>query len=1018
MESLVSRFHKQVFLPYLELLKSEYRIHPKFAHVKEVWESKLVYDELINGPYLERAQVYAKGDPVDSLSLHEGTRASIRAWLKGRSLYKHQTDALRHILKGENTVIATGTSSGKTLCYQIPIVDDLIRDSSNGLRAIIIYPLNALVNDQLSEWDEILKDYPQVTYARFTGQTPDDQAEYESRLKDAFRARLADQQLTEQELQREIARLVKDQIRHDPVNRLNHRDAIRTKPPHILITNFSMLEYLLERPIDAPIFNEAHLRFLVLDEVHAYRGVQATEIAFLIRRLKEHLGLDRLVCIATSATLGKKDDPVSTEKVQRFASELFDGIFENWNPIYGSDSLPELNLPSFAPTPEDYIKAAEILRSDPKADIRKTLDADNQELTLGNLLLHDENLYRLRKEILTKPTLLLNAAECLWPQNHLAYEALQALLEIVGRVKTEGSLEDLLPSRLHYFVKAEDGLYICLHKECSGRHDNNPGIFVSRRNEGAPDGYCPNCHAAGRKSLLIEIMACRKCGYLFGALQDLGPRRAQNFETDENKPYFDSFTTELGWASDSFWSYFSVEDELPYPSQIPDEDDDQIDLISAPVDLDFCVVCGKKNESGAGDNCICKIPHCRRIQIFHRQCPNTGKARDLQNLYKNEKKLLSACPNCNARNSSGIEPLRRFQESDDEIGLAMAIPLSHFQVASGQSNQKNFQRKLLCFTDHRQRAAAFPSLLEEETFLHDFGRKIVRTVSELESISFVSLGELLADYADPRSTLFDPEFFLPSSRLPDEQLDAKRKRDLWISEVFGYFGIPDSAKESAEDLGLVTVEYQLQPEQCSKFRELFGNEEISLSESTAALQVLLSFIRYRKAFTLPKGRVDYDSPSFGRVTADIAYARSRDGQFNIHGWLPRKSNDGTYNHNWITSYLSRVLKITDKDSFDLAEKVSLFLCSEYLLVEMRGRWKLDHERLFVRSCTSRAICDRCSHITSYSAQECCPRKGCVGKLERSSFIPDCETIIAKWVAGLCEPRFWTLKIGRAHSTNK
>jgi hypothetical protein len=73
-------------------------------------------------------------------------------------------------------------------------------------------------------------------------------------------------------------------------------------------------------------------------------------------------------------------------------------------------------------------------------------------------------------------------------------------------------------------------------------------------------------------------------------------------------------------------------------------------------------------------------------------------------LYTQQKKLLACCPNCGARNASGLEPVRRFQESDDEIGLAMAIPLAHFQVSPHEGNAKP-PRKLLCFTDHRQRAA-------------------------------------------------------------------------------------------------------------------------------------------------------------------------------------------------------------------------------------------------------------------------------------------------------------------------
>ena len=157
MDSLTDRFQKEVFLPYLDLLKSGYRFHSSFIHAKVMWEEKLTADELVKGPYLEKSQIYQEGRPLNGLQLHEKTKASIHKRLGGRNLWEHQTDALNLILREMNAVIATGTSSGKTLCYQIPILDDLVRDPSPGLRAVIIYPLNALVNDQLTEWNRCLR---------------------------------------------------------------------------------------------------------------------------------------------------------------------------------------------------------------------------------------------------------------------------------------------------------------------------------------------------------------------------------------------------------------------------------------------------------------------------------------------------------------------------------------------------------------------------------------------------------------------------------------------------------------------------------------------------------------------------------------------------------------------------------------------------------------------------------------------------------------------------------------------
>jgi hypothetical protein len=408
-----------------------------------------------------------------------------------------------------------------------------------------------LVNDQLTEWEQMLSDHPQIRFARFTGQTPNTQKDYEETLKKSFREEMSDQISGQQELQRKIEERLSERLRNDIPNRLNHREAIRAQPPQVLITNFSMLEYLLERPVDAPIFENARLKFLVLDEAHAYRGVQATEIAFLIRRLKSELQLDNLVCIATSATLGKYGDDESEKKVREFASNLFNEKFNPPNPIHGTPAEPQLKLPAISPAPIQYIKAIEAIRNDPNVNIKEYLDAKFLTGNLVALLEHDNNLYHLQKEILTRPILLKEAAEALWPNDTKVVEGLEALLEIVAVAKADQSHEDLLPTRLHYFVRAQDGLHVCLHKLCPGRQNGKPAFYVSRKNDGkVPEDDCPECYQSGRTSKLVEIVTCRKCGYLFGALQDLGSRRAQNPDSNggELKSYFDSFSTELGWV--------------------------------------------------------------------------------------------------------------------------------------------------------------------------------------------------------------------------------------------------------------------------------------------------------------------------------------------------------------------------------------------------------------------------------------------------------------------------------------
>ena len=199
-------------------------------------------------------------------------------------LHKHQTEAITVARTGHNYVLTTGTGSGKSLAYIIPIVDHVLRHASNrGIQAIVIYPMNALANSQEGELEKFLRHgYPNgkgpVTFARYTGQE------------------------TEEQKQQIIA-----------------------NPPDILLTNYIMLELILTRPQEKPLINAAkHLRFLVLDELHTYRGQQGADVAMLVRRTREAFAAAHLQCVGTSATLaGAGTYDAQRAEVAHTASMIF-----------------------------------------------------------------------------------------------------------------------------------------------------------------------------------------------------------------------------------------------------------------------------------------------------------------------------------------------------------------------------------------------------------------------------------------------------------------------------------------------------------------------------------------------------------------------------------------------------------------------------------------------------------------------------------------------------------------------
>jgi ATP-dependent helicase YprA (DUF1998 family) len=243
--------------------------------IKERVESKLEEGLLWPEPRIGLNPAFAPGGSVNALVdeglLHPTCRSIFRAGKQVGSgaqgtplqFHRHQADAIRAGRRGDHFVLTTGTGSGKSLGYIVPIVDHVLRTGSGGsIKAIVVYPMNALANSQHNELEKFLVagflpgERP-VTFARYTGQEG-----------------------------------------------AEAREQLLTNPPDILLTNYVMLELVLTRVKDRRLVNAAQgLRFLVLDELHTYRGRQGADVAMLVRRLREACSADGLRCIGTSATL-------------------------------------------------------------------------------------------------------------------------------------------------------------------------------------------------------------------------------------------------------------------------------------------------------------------------------------------------------------------------------------------------------------------------------------------------------------------------------------------------------------------------------------------------------------------------------------------------------------------------------------------------------------------------------------------------------------------------------------------
>lgn len=264
-------------------------INPQFKQGRSL--ADLVGDGLVD-PAVQ--QVFALGERRSTISLH-----------------CHQEEALMKALQHRNYIVTTGTGSGKSLCFFVPIIDRIIKARRIGgpqrTRAIVIYPMNALANSQREELEKFIENCGldrdlMPTFARYTGQE-----------QGAERQRVAD------------------------------------TPPDIILTNFMMLELLMTRQDDLDqkvIENMKGLEFLVLDELHTYRGRQGADVAMLVRRVRERMGSPEMLCIGTSATMASGQVDAGRKAVSRVGTTLFGSVVEPADVITESLKRRTEGLPS------------------------------------------------------------------------------------------------------------------------------------------------------------------------------------------------------------------------------------------------------------------------------------------------------------------------------------------------------------------------------------------------------------------------------------------------------------------------------------------------------------------------------------------------------------------------------------------------------------------------------------------------------------------------------------------------
>lgn len=277
----------------LDYLRATFRLRDKEFEVALFRFLRDGETGIFRGPYLDIRLPFRKAS-------ESWERTSPLDFGPGFVPYAHQLLSFERLSarerKPENTLITTGTGSGKTECFLYPILDHCRRANQrgeHGVKAIVLYPMNALASDQAERLAKLLRDplLNGVSAGLYVGGKGQHAAPGASHL-------------------------------------IDDREVLRQSPPDILLTNYRMLDFLLMRPEDAPLWRKNRpgtLQYLVLDELHTYDGAQGSDVACLIRRLKARLGVasGQLCCVGTSATIGSGGAEDPRQLLASFASKIF-----------------------------------------------------------------------------------------------------------------------------------------------------------------------------------------------------------------------------------------------------------------------------------------------------------------------------------------------------------------------------------------------------------------------------------------------------------------------------------------------------------------------------------------------------------------------------------------------------------------------------------------------------------------------------------------------------------------------
>lgn len=914
------------------------------------------------GPYLDISDSFETGQSLEAL-MREGQVSGLFRDLEPglsdgdkeikleRKLYKHQEKAIRKLNQGKNIVVTTGTGSGKTECFLLPIIDSLLREKErgtldDGVRAILIYPMNALANDQMKRLRLILKQYPDIRFGVYNSSTKQEDAEGIA----------------------EYGRVFKDEngkaMRPLP-NEAISRHTMQTRPPHILVTNYAMLEYMMLRPKDDAVFSGAKLHFLVLDEAHIYRGATGIETSLLLRRVKARISSPAEVRhILTSATLGGKE---SDTDIVTFAKTLCDAAFDTEDIIRSvtvMPTLPEVSTEypnalfrrlAHPDTTMDAILSDFGVQTD-----RTKSDAE----TLYDLCL-SSTIYRILRECATEPLTVHDIAGRMRLRMELSDADLVDFIYVASQA--EKNKTALIKARYHMFIRALEGAYITLNHEKQ--------LYLTRKK------YADIGDDTWK---VFEAAVCDDCGRIGVAgktfhdrLEQVGNRFDERIEVYLLEQQDDVFDLE--------------------------EDDDETDTTPSELgkqDYLICAKCGEIHHESQKSSFTCGHGDVNLVKVWHAERKGT----------RNESK----CPCCNLGHmklfylgydvatavlgTELFEQLPEYEERLESRKDAAPTPATNlFAVAAAPKKQVEIskrKRQFLAFSDSRSEAAFYACYMTSfyEEFLR---RRGIWHVIETNKKSISAHPWEVTTLVDELTAYFDANrSFAAPGDTGSENLTATSKREAWIAVLNEM--VNSRRSTSLVSLGILDFEYKGNSEQMMRLvAEKYGQ---SASDVNALFNLLVMDIVYGGALEGEDIKLSDDAREYiYYATHPRRFTKCKQSDADrkksyLNGWIPRVK-DGTSGKSFMNGRVSRIMRALDITEAEAKDLLTMYW--DYVLEQ--GEFGLtpdgeggyyfstDKFRVVVGDETRPVyVCEKCGRPTMVNCKGRCTALKCDGKLKEVS----------------------------------